>query len=101
MKTIRLGFYKHSESFFWRMIRWKQSLSYSNKYSQYSHVELIFDDWYSFSSSERDDWVRFKKIKFKKGYWDFIEIKVSTSKYNKMLTFCNKHKWDWYNFYES
>ena len=98
MRIIKIAFYKHSESFFWWIIRWKQSFNYQNKYSKYSHVEIVFDDWLSFSSSERDWWVRFKKIKFKKYHWDFVDVHVTNTEYNKIITFCHKHKWDSYNW---
>lgn len=98
MHKIQIAFYKHSEWLFGRLIRWKQSLSYDKKYSQYSHVEIVFSDSLSFSSSERDGGVRFKKIDFNDGHWDLVDVHVTTIEYNKMITFCIKHKWEWYNW---
>jgi len=40
----------------------------------YSHVELVFFDGYSASSSFLDGGVRFKKIDFDPEHWDFVEI---------------------------
>lgn len=45
--------------------------------SKFSHVELIFDDGYSFSSSPRDNGVRFKKINYVPEKWEIIDLKVS------------------------
>lgn len=99
MKTIKIALYKKSKTLFWKWIRIKQNLQwFSWRYSQYSHAELVFDNWLSFSSSEIDWWVRFKKIKFKKIHWDFIEIQVSDYNYKKVLSFCEKQEWNKYNF---
>ena len=103
MKTIRVAFYKHSKSIFGKLIRFKQWWVYENRYAQYSHTELVFEDWVSFSSSEQDKWVRFKDIKFKKKNWDFIDIEVSNANYEKVYTFCsnqlgNKYNWIWIVF---
>ncbi len=97
MKTIKIAFYKHSKSFFWKLICWKQDYM-PWRYARYSHAEIVFEDWQSFSSSEQDWWVRFKKIEFKKDNWDFIEIKISEIKYNKILDFCKKQDWNEYNW---
>lgn len=40
----------------------------------YSHVELIFSDGMSASSSFIDGGVRFKLIKYDESRWDFIEL---------------------------
>jgi hypothetical protein len=42
----------------------------------YSHVELVFSNGLSASSSTRDGGVRFKRIDFKPEHWDFVELKV-------------------------
>ena len=99
MHTIKVRLYKKSKTFFWKLIRVKQNLQkFSWRYAQYSHAELEFENWLSFSSSEVDWGVRIKKIKFKKAHWDFIEIKVSNEKYNKMITFAHSQEWDKYNW---
>lgn len=41
---------------------------------QYSHVELVFSDGMSASSSFADGGVRFKRIEFDAGKWDFIDL---------------------------
>ena len=97
MKTIKIAFYKYSKSFFWKLICWKQD-NLPWRYARYSHTEIVFEDWQSFSSSEQDWWIRFKKIDFKKENWDFIEIKISEIKYNKILDFCKKQDWNEYNW---
>ena len=100
MKTIKVAFYKKPKPFytFSSLIRFKQSFKFENRYARYSHSELIFEDWFSFSSSETDGGVRFKKIKYKKGNWDTISLKISDSNYNKILSFCEKEVWNKYNF---
>jgi hypothetical protein len=95
---LKIAFYKHSKSIFGKLIRFKQWWIYENRYARYSHTELVFQDWLSFSSSEQDNWVRFKQIKFKKANWDFIEIEVSKSKYDKVLKFCRQQEWNRYNW---
>lgn len=40
----------------------------------YSHVELVFSDGMSASSSMRDGGVRFKEIEYHPDRWDFIEV---------------------------
>ena len=42
----------------------------------YSHVELVFSDGMSASSSMRDGGVRFKEIEYHPDRWDFIELNV-------------------------
>lgn len=90
--------YKNTKTFFWKLIVWKQSKKYADSVSKYSHVEVCFEDWNSFSSSETDWGVRFKKIKFKKGNWDFIEVELSDVKYAKIFKFCEKQSWNKYNW---
>lgn len=98
MKTIKVAFYKHSKSVFGWFIRWKQEIKYPTRHARYSHVELVFEDWMSFSSSEEDWGVRFKKIKHKKYNWDFIEIEMSDQNYKKVLDFCKRQDWNSYNW---
>lgn len=42
--------------------------------SKYSHVELIFSDGVSWSSSFEDGGVRQKQINYTSGDWDFIDL---------------------------
>ena len=97
MKTIKIWLYKNSKTFFWKLIRWKQR-KFSWRYARYTHTELVFEDWLSFSSSEVDGWVRFKEIKFKKKNWDFIDIEISNMDYNRVWGFCNIQEWNSYNW---
>jgi len=99
MIKIRVAFYKNSKSLFWKLIRWKQRKNLSQRYAWYSHVELVFEDWQSFSSSEEDKWVRFKKIKFKDYNWDFIDLDVYDWQYDKILNFCKRQENNWYNWW--
>jgi len=98
MKTVRVWLYKKSKTLFWKLIRLKQSMFYSKKYSKYSHTEIIFKGWLSFSSSEQDWWVRFKRIDFESDKWDFVDIRVSDKNYFKILSFAKSQVWDWYNY---
>lgn len=98
MKKIKVALYSHSKSLFWILINWKQGKKYASRYARYSHTELLFEDWRSFSSSEEDWGVRFKNIKFKNYHWDFVEISVSNEKYENILKFCEKQKWNSYNW---
>jgi len=99
MRIIKIALYKHSKSLFWKWIRIKQNLQWFPwRYAKYSHIELVFEDWICFSSSEEDGGVRFKNIKFKKNHWDFINIPMSDYNYKKVLAFCEKEEWNNYNF---
>ena len=95
---LKIWLYKNSKTLFWRLIHWKQE-KYPWRYNRYTHIELIFEDWQAFSSSELDKWVRFKQIDFKQENWDFIDIEVSEKKYNKVLEFCESKTWNEYNWY--
>lgn len=112
--NIRIAFYKKSRTLFWGLIRFQQRRKWiPERYSRYSHVEIVFmydekfqgqyrmiDDihWVdsidnfglSFSSSEVDGWCRFKAIDWKTEHWDFVDLNVSQSDYAKMLNFCRK-----------
>lgn len=98
MRTIKIGFYKHSKSIFGKLIRFKQSFSYPKRYARYSHVELVLDNWISFSSSEQDWGVRYKEIIFNPDNWDFIELEVSNKNYDEIVKFCNKEVWNAYDW---
>jgi hypothetical protein len=41
---------------------------------QYSHVEMVFSDGLSASSSFADGGVRFKKIDYSADHWDFVDL---------------------------
>ena len=99
MKEIKVALYKWKKTFFSKLISWKQSFSYAKRYSDYTHVELVFDNDHSFSSSEVDEWVRFKIIKFKKKNWDFITIPVSNHHYHEIKSFCYSQEWNEYNWW--
>lgn len=98
MKIIRVWLYKNSKTFFWWLIRWKQSFTYENRYARYSHAELILEDWLCFSSSEVDKWVRFKEIDLYSWNWDVVSIPVSDQKYDKIVAFCKSQEWNAYNW---
>ena len=64
---LRLAFYKDPGSF----INWAIRLVTRSKYS---HVELVFSDGISISSSNRDGGVRSKQIDYSDGKWDLIDL---------------------------
>ncbi len=101
MKKIKIAFYKNSKSIFGSLIRFKQRylMNLPKRYARYSHVELIFEDWLFFSSSEEDWWVSFKKINPKSNHWDFLEIEVSNAEYKKILNFCKRNEGNAYNWF--
>lgn len=47
----------------------------------YSHVELVFSDGWSASSSFEDGGVRFKRIDYAPARWDFIELPAEWEPY--------------------
>jgi hypothetical protein len=68
---LKLAFYRASND------KWKSRLiDLVTGRHGYSHVELVFGDGFSFSSSDRDGGVRFKKITFKAERWVIIDYPV-------------------------
>lgn len=99
MRRIRVCQYKHSKSLFWRLIRLKQKYidKLPARYCVYSHTELDFWEE-SFSSSEQDGWVRFKRIEWNPDNWDFITLEIWDKKYNKLYKYAQKQAWNSYNW---
>lgn len=91
---IRIAFYKKSKTLFWRLICFQQRRFWiPERYARYSHVEIdFFWEHGSFSSSEQDEWVRFKQIEWNPENWDFIELDVSKKNFERILTFCKKEE---------
>lgn len=119
---IRIAFYRHSKTLFWKLIRRQQRvLGLPEKYARYSHAEIVFmyDEkikkhynhildiqWgrecisnygLSFSSSEMDGWCRFKAIEWNYNNWNFVDIEVTREEYIDLLKFCRKENWNKYN----
>lgn len=66
-------------------------------FSKYSHVEMIFSDDMSFSSTPWDNGVRFKKITYNDD-WDFVNVTLNPKIENEIRAFCEKEnhkKYDW------
>jgi uncharacterized protein YycO len=65
----------------------------------YSHVELVFSDGVSFSSSAADGGVRFKNIDYSDEYrWTFIPLNVTKEVESIIRETCNKEvgkPYDW------
>lgn len=113
---MKLLLYKNSKSLFWSLIRLKQRLLGYWQFAQYSHVEICLDDnifypyetytWelegegvVCFSSSEQDGGTRFKRIDLKPQNWDYIELKVSKRKQEKLLERAiekNRQPYNWF-----
>lgn len=88
---IKIAFYKHSKTLFGRVIcALQRKKGFPERYARYSHVELVFENGESFSSSEQDGGVRFKNIDFKTENWDFIYVEVTKKSYDAMYKFCQK-----------
>lgn len=104
MKTVTLAFYVNSKSFFGKMIQVKQGwlLDLPLRYSRITHVELEFSDGISFSSSEQDWGVRFKKIDYKPENWEFIEIGVTEIEEEIIRKWCEsktKNAYNWWGIF--
>lgn len=64
---MKAAFYKGKRRLFNRLVSWWDR-------GPYSHMEIVFDDQTSASSSFMDGGVRFKPIQFDDSRWDFIEL---------------------------
>ncbi len=68
---MRAAFYKSTRpglaGIYSRGVRWWTR-------SPYSHCELIFSDGMAASASYMDGGVRFKRIDFDPGHWDFVDL---------------------------
>lgn len=65
---VQLAFYNGKENFFNKMTCWRTN-------GNHSHVEIIFADGFSFSSSQWDGGVRFKDILYTStDKWDILDI---------------------------
>jgi len=67
---MKLAFYKGRGNWWDLIVRWAT-------WSKYSHVEVVIPGGMCISSSPRDGGVRAKRIDFKPGHWDFIEVNAS------------------------
>jgi hypothetical protein len=61
----------------------------------YSHVELVFSDGVSASSSMRDGGVRFKEIEYHPDRWDFVEIDGDEKAARAWFTANEGARYDW------
>ena len=98
---LKVVAYINSKTFFWHLIRFKQSwlMGLAGRYSRISHVELVDSQWISFSSSEEDGGVRFKKIDFKPENWEFIEIDTTPEEEEKIRKWCESKTQNNYNWW--
>jgi len=87
---MRIAFYKASG-------HWIDFLINLRGGGVYSHVEIVFSDGMSFSSSQWDGGIRFKKIDYHSSSWDFLDLHVSEKKEEKIREFCVQHKKRFYH----
>ena len=78
-RLIEVKLYKHSKTTFWKLIVFKQRRKYENRYARYSHAEILFEDGFSFSSSEEDGGIRYKMI-------DFKELLIKSDFYSNIIS---------------
>lgn len=108
MKTLKIAFYKATYG------DWldKTIAFFSN--GPYSHVEMIFENNLSFSSSPRKNGIDFRTAEFKDSgetskanseitfiteRWTFIDVTVNDTQYNTIWDFCEEQvgkKYDWF-----
>lgn len=89
---IRLCFYRGSETFFGRMIRWRLN-------GPYSHVELEFSDGISWSAKAGEG-VRYTCIAYQAqpSGWDFCSVDLTAAQESAVRTWCGHQvgrKYDW------
>lgn len=89
---MKLAFYKATnENLFGKAIAWWTK-------GPYSHVELVFSNGMSFSSSSRDGGTRWKRIDYSDGKWDLVEIPVNAVDEARIARWCDSvcgAKYDW------
>lgn len=84
---VRIAFYKAKGNYVDKAIRiWTNS--------PYSHCEIVIDkNWYS--SSPRDNGVRFKQIEPEIDSWDYVEVDINIDRLNKVY---EEHKNQGYDY---
>lgn len=88
---MKIAFYKADGDWLDKLIRWFT-------WATYTHCEIIFSCNRSFSSSERDWWVRFKEINYIEDHWDIIDLNIW--KYTEDIMFSQAYHevWKWYDW---
>jgi uncharacterized protein YycO len=88
---LRLAFNRGGRSLFDRIIRRKTL-------GPHTHVELVFSDGLSWSSSQWDGGTRFKRIVYDLAQWDLVPVRVSRAQERAIRTWCQHHAglpYDW------
>ena len=88
---MKLAFYKGNKTIFDKITTWRTGGSHS-------HVELVFSTGESFSSSQWDGGVRFKKIEYDTLKWDILELFTNQYSEKVILEWCktqNGKNYDW------
>ncbi len=67
---MKLAFYKAKGN-------WKDKLIRFWTKGPYSHVEIVSEDGYMYSSSPRDNGVRKKKHTYDPKKWDYVEVEIN------------------------
>jgi hypothetical protein len=86
---MKVAFYKGKKRLFNKLVSWWTR-------GPYSHCELVFSDGQSASSSFMDGGVRYKRILFDNGHWDFIELGPKFDE-QKAREWFDKHLGDGYD----
>jgi len=89
---LYLAFAKGQETFFDKMVEWRTG-------GIHTHVELVFSDGESFSSSQWDGGTRFKTINYSnKEKWDMVPIGIYGMGEKAIREYCREllgRKYDW------
>ncbi len=62
---------------------------------KYSHLEIVGDDGYCYSSSSRDKGVRKKLINYNNSKWDIFDIDIDEEYLKKFFEETKNCKYDW------
>lgn len=84
---MRAAFYKGKKRIFNRLVCWWTR-------GKYSHMELVFSDGLSASSSFIDGGVRYKHIEYSDANWDFVELDCDESKVRQFIDLHLGQKYD-------
>lgn len=80
---MRMAFYKAEYG-----AKYDKWISWAT-WGDYSHVELVFSDDLWFSSSPRDDGVRYRAIEFIPEHWDMIDLSVTPEEEATIRIWCD------------
>ena len=91
MLILKVAFYRGDGRLFNVITKWRTS-------GEHTHVELVFPDGRSFSSSQWDGGVRFKSIAYEPEKWHIVMLPLTALEVASVLEFCEREKgkkYDW------